>query len=88
MAIRYDFGDQLTVTLKQLSSDYEHLRDLCSGVGLKTAVVLYEGDATTSFEDLDLNLKKYIECVRGPKRVQTSCTLTQEISENSTLKIC
>ena len=40
-----------------------------------------------AFQHLDLNLTKYLECGRGAKRVQTSCTLTQETENNCTLVV-
>ena len=39
------------------------------------------------FQHIDLNLKRYMEVGRGSRRVQTSCSLTEENEENCTLVI-
>ena len=39
------------------------------------------------FHHLDLNLTRYIECGRGARRIQTSCTLNQETETNCTMVV-
>ena len=40
-----------------------------------------------AFQHIDLNLHRYVECGRGARRVQTSCTLNQETDMNATMVV-